>query len=148
MITACIRYLLVLILLICEGIRDYRTGKIALWTVLVSACCGIFLQFVTKGLSPGGILGGALIGVALLGIGFVSEGSIGYGDGLVFLATGIILGFGDNFAMLMFSLLFCAIFSAGLLVFKKAGRKSRLPFIPFTVPGLLVTACIGLSKGV
>jgi leader peptidase (prepilin peptidase)/N-methyltransferase len=46
--------------------------------------------------------------------------------------TGVTLGFFGNIELLTLSLFFSAIVSVFLLVFRKVGKKKRIPFVPFT----------------
>ena len=57
---------------------------------------------------------------------------VGEGDALVYLMTGVTLGFFGNIELLTLSLFFSAIVSVFLLVFRKVGKKKRIPFVPFT----------------
>ena len=59
-------------------------------------------------------------------------GAVGEGDALVYLMTGVTLGFFGNIELLTLSLFFSAIVSVFLLAFRKVGKKKRIPFVPFT----------------
>ena len=61
-----------------------------------------------------------------------TRGAVGEGDALVYLMTGVTLGFFGNIELLTLSLFFSAIVSVFLLVFRKVGKKKRIPFVPFT----------------
>ena len=74
---------------------------------------------------------GVLAGVLLLLLSLASDGAIGKGDGLVTIIMGFYLGLWRVLVLLMGSFLTCGFFGAILLWRKRAGRKSRLPLMPF-----------------
>lgn len=75
---------------------------------------------------------GLLIGLFLYLVSKVTRGAIGEGDALVYLLTGIALGFFRNLELLICSLFLASIVSGFLLVFCRVGKKYRVPFVPFT----------------
>ena len=75
---------------------------------------------------------GLLIGLFLYLVSKVTRGAIGEGDALVYLLTGIALGFFRNLELLIRSLFLASIVSGFLLVFCRVGKKYRVPFVPFT----------------
>lgn len=86
-------------------------------------------------------IGGISLGLMLLGIGMISRGSVGMGDGLFFLVSGMILKLPENMLLLSYGLLLCGLYSLGYLVwlrFRAIGirtmRAQMIPFLPFLVP--------------
>ena len=81
---------------------------------------------------------GAMVGIVLLLLSRAADGSIGAGDGMLFLITGIYFGFWKNIALFLGSLLLCSIWGIGYLFIKKIGwqegRKLELPFLIFVLP--------------
>lgn len=82
---------------------------------------------------------GAFTGVAagglMLGISRITGGELGFGDGIVFVISGLLLGLFENVLLLFISLLFSAVAGIFLLLIKHVGRKYTLPFIPFVFAG-------------
>lgn len=74
---------------------------------------------------------GVAVGVFLYLMSKATRGAVGEGDALVYLMTGVTLGFFGNIELLTLSLFFSAIVSVFLLVFRKVGKKKRVPFVPF-----------------
>ena len=72
-----------------------------------------------------------LPGLLLLGIGWLSRWQIGSGDGVVILVMGLWLGCRKTFIILLLGMFLCSIFCGALVVFRKAGRKTEVPFVPF-----------------
>ncbi len=75
---------------------------------------------------------GLVVGIILYLLSKATEGAIGEGDALVYLLTGIALGFFRNVELLLCSLVLASFVSGFLLVFRRVGKKYRIPFIPFT----------------
>lgn len=88
---------------------------------------------LVAGVSPVTVGAGVGIGVLLYGISRVSKGEIGEADGLVYAVTGAALGIMKNCELLLVSLILAAIVGGVLMIFKKVGRKYKLPFVPFTL---------------
>lgn len=77
-------------------------------------------------------------GLLLTGIGIAARGGVGAGDGLVWLVIGALCSAEDCWAAFALSLAFVFLWSAGLLIMKRAGRKTRIPFVPFSLAGVLL----------
>lgn len=79
------------------------------------------LQRLPYDLAPGGIL----LAVSMI------TGKTGLADGIVLLATGLFLEPGSGFAVFSLSLFILALFSVALLLMGKAGRNTKVPYLPF-----------------
>ena len=77
-------------------------------------------------------LPGMLIGLFLYIVSKISDGAIGEGDALVYFLTGVALGFFRNLELLICSLFLSSLVSGFLLVFRRVGKKERIPLVPFT----------------
>ena len=133
---------ILLIMLGIYTIEDIRKRKITTTYLVLFAILGILLLCREPEFELFGIITGVAVGAGLLGISILTGESIGKGDGMVFLVTGIFLGGSLNLELLFISLLYAAIFSIGILIFKRGGRKQEIPFIPFVFLGYL-TMVIG-----
>lgn len=76
------------------------------------------------------ILGGFSIGLCVIGISIISTEQIGKGDGMVIAALGLLLGARKCLFMIGIASIFMALLSIVILTLKKAGRHTKLPFIP------------------
>lgn len=88
---------------------------------------------LVMGVSPVTVMLGICVGAVLFGISRISKGEIGEGDGLVYAVTGAAVGIIKNCELLLVSLVLAAFVGVILMVFKKVGRKYKLPFVPFTL---------------
>ncbi|WP_026507982.1 hypothetical protein [Butyrivibrio sp. MC2013] len=102
-------------------------AAIAAVSALVRIAAGLPLPMVFFELLPG---------LAILFVAFVTGQKIGYGDGWMILFCGPVFGL-MNVALGSCAGFFLAgAFSAVLLLLRKAGRNTRLPFLPFLAAGM------------
>jgi len=80
-------------------------------------------------------IGGLAVGSLLLLFGYFSKEAIGIGDGVVISVCGAAFGIYETVALCFFAALYTAVFSFALLMLRKVGRKSRIPFLPFLLLG-------------
>ncbi len=73
---------------------------------------------------------GLLPGLFLLLLAWLTR-KIGYGDGVVMLTAGLLLGYRSCIALLCFSMLLAALISIVLLALRRANRHTVLPYLPF-----------------
>ena len=113
---------------------DYRTKLIDVkWLLIVGAIgvIGIWLQKDMTLLREA--MFGMLLGGCLLLLAWISGESIGFGDGWLFVVTGIFLGFIENFILLFGSLIMAGVFAIVCLVLKKKRRNDRVALAPFVL---------------
>lgn len=87
-------------------------------------------------------LGGAAFGVIMLLFCYFSKEAMGYADGIVICVCGIAFGLWKTLMMCFFGALYAGLFSAVLLVSHRAGRKSRIPFLPFLLLGYVTVVLL------
>lgn len=80
-------------------------------------------------------LGGAAFGGLLLMFAFFSKEAIGLADAILLCICGVAFGLYETVASSFFAALYAGGYAVVLLVIKKAGRKSRIPFLPFLLLG-------------
>ena len=84
------------------------------------------------------VLFGIAPGAVLLAIGRCSSGSIGAADAVMLMFLGLIYGVGDCLRFLLIALFIGGAAAVMLIVFRRADRKSRMPFYPFLLTGFLL----------
>lgn len=135
-------HLVSLAYLVLAARSDLKTRTISPLVALALAGTGILVRLLSGTSSPGGLLpllGGN--GVLFL-VSFLSRGAIGCGDCLVLLTYGSWVGIDWEAGCLMTGLVYSAVWSAGLLLLKRAGRKDTLPFLPFLLAGHLTLSLL------
>ena len=130
------KVILFLWLLLCS-IQDIMKQEISLIVILIGFVLLFTLSIIQGKLLFWNRVGGLALGVVLIILNKATRGQIGIGDGLVLCITGISLGFYINSLLLIYGLIFAAIFSIVYMFIKKASRKSSIPFIPFVFMALL-----------
>lgn len=120
------------------GWEDIKKHRITVWYLVLAASLGVGFRIYEKNLSWPEVLLGLLVGVGVLLLAIVSRERIGIGDGLLLMVTGIYLGGGGNLQLFMNGLLFAAMFSLAVLVFRKWKRNREIPFVPFLFLGYIV----------
>ena len=124
---------IIFMMLLLFSIEDVRKKRIDILPLLAFSVIGAIYQTVTRALTIPEICGRMLLGVGLLGIAKMTGESLGYGDGLLFLVTGIYLGGWDNCSLLMTSLVLAFVFAIIQILVRKKSAKSEIPFVPFVL---------------
>jgi leader peptidase (prepilin peptidase)/N-methyltransferase len=126
---------LLLVLLILSSIQDLLKKRIGLWIIILGG--GIICAFIPfyHTITLFDRLGGVAVGGVVIVISLATGGKIGLGDGLLLCITGIGLGFWNNLELFALALLFAAILSIILMIFRLADRKKSIPFVPFLLLG-------------
>lgn len=124
------------------AVEDIKKKKITVCYLLIFALVGIFTNLYYKNMSMLSIAGGIILGAGVLALSFITRGSVGTGDGMILVVTGLYLGAGKNFELFMTSLIYGAVFSLGLLVVGRKKRKYEIPFVPFLLAGY-ITIMVG-----
>ena len=114
-----------------HSIEDIRDRRITVTLSLFSGIIGLMLHLIFFDQTIFSMLCGILTGIFLLGFSKVSGGMIGIGDGIVFMVTGLFLGFYDNLVLIILSFSFAGICAAVLLIMGRVRKRDRLPFVPF-----------------
>ncbi len=131
----------ILMIMIVSSIEDIRKKEVPIWEIIA---CGIISGLsIAFGVYKNSLdmfeLSFSLIpGCLMIMASFVSRQQLGYGDGLLVLFSGPALGFYDMGLSMVIAFFVSSIISGGLILFKKAGRKTAIPFVPFIAAGLVV----------
>lgn len=105
--------------------------------VLFIFLAGGILWRIRQGLLwPAGIISMG-IGVFIILIALISGGMVGFGDGLLILTMGSVLGAGELAGILCGALLLCGIYSGIEYLMLKKSRSEEIPFVPFLLIGYL-----------
>jgi len=123
-------------LLLCSW-QDFRKKKIHIALIIIGGLIILIYSFLSEDLAFSNRIAGLTLGLILLLLNPVTGGQIGIGDGLIVSILGIGLGFNHLAFILAYSLFGSAAFAVGLILFRKAGRKFTMPFIPFLFLGYL-----------
>lgn len=113
---------------------DYRTKLIDSRWLWIVGVIGLILLFSQNGvLAVRQIFAGVVPGALLLLFAWISGESIGFGDGWLFVVTGIFLGLQKNMLLLLGSLIMAGVFAIVCLVLRKRERNDRIALAPFVL---------------
>lgn len=127
----------VLVYLIPCVIMDVKKQKVSLFYAGGGAVCAAIWDVIRVGTgmdSLTGFLLSAFPGIMLLGISALT-GKVGVGDGIVLLGIGFFLDWQKACGCLFIGLILSSVWSIYLLLFKKAGKGTRIPLMPFLLAG-------------
>lgn len=124
---------LMLLFLVINSYTDIKKKKISVVVCLVFLIVGVIFSILNKQESLISLLGGVGVGGLLLLVGKFYNQSVGFGDGLIFIVSGLYLGFIRNTVLLLYGLIICAVVSVILITFKKFKLKDKIPFVPFVL---------------
>ncbi len=119
------------------SVYDLKTKKVPVSVVVLAGIGGIVYRLY-MGTKVIVLLAGLVPGVVLLLLAFLTKESIGIGDGMVLCVIGLLCGWKETVAILGMALVFAAIIAVILLVSKRVGRKTLLPFLPCLCAGYLL----------
>jgi leader peptidase (prepilin peptidase) / N-methyltransferase len=127
----------ILVLLTATDLEQRRLPHLLLDPLLLVAL--LFVPF-NPALGWSSALVGAAASAAFLGaLGVVVRQGVALGDLLLVIPLGLLLGWPAIFAAMFIAGIGSAIFSIGLLLSRRAGLKTYIPFGPFLVGGAVIT---------
>ncbi|MEU2429645.1 A24 family peptidase [Streptomyces sp. NPDC007861] len=95
---------------------------------------------------PAALLGGLALGGAYFVLFLINPNGMGFGDVKLAVPLGVVLGWygwGVLFAGAFAGFLLGAAYGLGLVLLRRAGRKSAIPFGPFMISGALLGLLLG-----
>jgi prepilin signal peptidase PulO-like enzyme (type II secretory pathway) len=129
--------LAILVLLTATDLEQRRLPHVLLDPLIVVAA--VFVPF-NPAVGWADALIGAASAVAFLGLlGLLVRGGVALGDLFLVAPLGAILGWPAIFIAMFVAGLLSAVVSVGLLLMRRAGLKSYIPFGPFLVAGTVIT---------
>lgn len=136
-----IKILLILFLGIC-AVFDIRKKEIPVILILIGIAFSFGIniwQIHNKNITIADAGAALVVGAFMICVSFCTRERIGYGDGLILIVSGLMLGFYQCFLGLCISLLLSSVCALFLLITHKAGKDSGLPFVPFLTVGMGVS---------
>lgn len=122
---------------------DIRSCRIPVWMLGaggIGTAVVLLSRFAGNGWDSAGVLWGMIPGIILVAAA-LATGKVGYGDGIVLLLLGLLLGGGNGMLLFGISLLLISVCSLVLLILKKAGKGSRIPYLPFLTLSWIFITC-------
>lgn len=130
-------YLILVIVLVYWSIQDIRYMKIRIIELIILSVASYATLFFRGKVEMVYILG-CIPGIISVFISKVSAEKIGFADGGVLLVIGGITGIWGVLNIWIYAAFLAGIIGLFLIVKKKAGRTTKIPFVPFLTLGLLI----------
>jgi leader peptidase (prepilin peptidase)/N-methyltransferase len=133
---AYLAFLAPMIFLAATDLEQRRLPHVLLDPVIVASL--LFVPF-NPALKPLDAVIGAGVALAFLGVtGLIIRGGIAMGDLYLIVPIGLLLGWPAIFTAIFMGALLSAVVGIALLVTRRAGMRSYIPFGPFLVAGLVL----------
>lgn len=129
-------------MIIC-AVKDIKSKTIPVWMIVLFGIIAILYSgfWGNRGLLP--TLYSLIPGAFLLTLSLCTRESIGYGDGLLMLPLGMLVGLSVCVRTVVWGMVMSGVCALILLVCRKAKGKTQIPFIPFLTMGLGVVFFAG-----
>ena len=145
--TASVFTALFLLLLVACACADINAGIVPDAVVIAIAVLGIVNFLVLEPFTVASfishLIGAVCISVPMLLISLIVRGAFGGGDIKLMAAAGLYLGWQLTLAGAFIGMFVSGFYGIYLLVFKKAGKKSKIKLAPFLSFGLSIAALFG-----
>lgn len=124
------------------SISDINNKMIPLQLTLGAMSSGILIMLYFESLDvlKERIISAGLAFIILFILLLISKGQIGGGDLMLFLVTGFFTGIPSMLSILFLSVVISGLFSIVLVVFKKRGKSTEIPFAPFVLLATSISA--------
>ena len=133
------QWAILMAVLIPSSITDIKTRKISYWLIIGSLPCAVMLHTLLNGVPHFfEYFARFYPGIAILIVAHLTKECIGYGDGIICLFLGSVLNVGVVLIIILLAFIFAALFGAIMMCLGKMKAKSKLPFIPFILLGVLI----------
>lgn len=135
-----------LVVLIIGSAYDIKSYSLPMGLVLVGLSGGLigWIYAICVGAySWWEVLFSLLPGGMFIGLAFLTGEEIGYGDGMLLLMLGGCVGGEATMSIGMSGLVVSFLMSVLLLVWRKADKRTRIPFVPCLLAGCLLIAAGG-----
>ncbi len=138
--------MILIIFMLIAAVYDIRTMHVPLWVICINLFIGTISVYIELNLKGCPLADYTLSAVVIfLVILFIlifklfRVEEVGLADGLLIVSTGMILK-GERLIMAIgLAMILAGLFAGVLLVIRKAGRKSRIPFVPFLTVGIVIS---------
>lgn len=133
-----------ILLMVYPVIADLRSRQFCVFPVIIISILLSLIQLFCKDVTILDILMGVIPGMVIWLFSRWSRGAIGEGDAFVIGGLGMMIGWRSVCMVCLMACLMCACIGICLIIGRKAGRKTELPFIPFLAAAFIVDCCMKL----
>lgn len=113
-----------------SSVVDMHRKQIPVVVLFVAAVWISVVLHVQGELHYGRMLGAFTIWGIFTLISLLTKGCLGAGDGMLFALVGLAMGIQRNIAIIMLCFLFAFVLATGMIILRKATRKTQMPLAP------------------
>lgn len=131
--------------LVTLSLFDMRYKRVPIWLILSGGILAggmLIYQWIAEESEIAECFFGMIPGIALLLLA-LSTHKAGWADGVVTMFLGTVLGFWQCVLAVMFSLILISVMSLLLIIFRRADKGTKVPFIPFLTLGFILGGIVG-----
>lgn len=121
-----------------SSLTDVKQKSVPWWIIVPGIILSLACSVIFGGFLFTKLLTSLIPGIVLLGISVGIKDSIGMADALLSMIIGITTGLKYAICILLAAFMLAALVSLILIVVKKAGRKKKIPFVPFLSAGTIL----------
>ena len=130
-------YIMAGICLLIQGIWDVRTKEIPMWISLcLGGCSFLYSVYIQREWTS--ILLSLVPGAVCLMLGVITRQAIGYGDGILITALGMLYSVDELLEICIIAIFFACAAGLILLIFFKKKGNYEIPFVPFLFVGWMI----------
>ena len=133
--------ILILIYLGINSVNDIRKKEILLWSVYLYMFIWGFMMIRSEECGEQLLIAGICLAVTG-SFSIMSGGHLGFGDVLILSSLGLLLHVWELLYVAGAGLLLAFGYSTLLIILRKAGRRTEIPFVPFLFLGYIGGLCI------
>lgn len=126
------------------SVFDIKTRTIPLWGIVCVFVITIAYIWKIENIQLIDILFSIVPGFFFIFLSFVTRERIGYGDGVIILAIGLVMGLEQCVFVISIAILLSSLFASILLVRRVATKNTQVAFIPFLTVAMGVVTYAGL----
>ena len=131
------QWIILTVVLIPMSVKDIKTKEINGYLCLIAIMATLVFRVRFLKEQDIDIIIGMIPGVVMLIFSYFSYEQIGYGDGLLMIFVGCVVGFSDAVISLMVSLWVSGVIGLTVAVIGKSKKDKTIPFVPFMSVGVL-----------
>lgn len=129
--------------MIALSFKDIKERRMSLLSILAGVPLAVMGFFCGREIPPVMFAAGAAVGAVFVAVSKVTDEAFGYGDSLVIIIMGLMLGFWKILYVLLTAFILAAVFSVILLFRNHFNRKAAFPFVPFLTAAYIGGMLIG-----
>ncbi len=127
-----------LMMLLVLSVIDIQTKTIPYPLILIAFIIGGLTVYCNPNVTILDGLMGLGVGSGFIILSLITRGAIGMGDAIIISFIGFTLGWQTGISVILYALVVSGLVSIFLIAFKKASKKTELPFIPYMFIALAI----------